>query len=73
MIMKIISEVYGQRQKGTHGIDNYLYEVTIELDGRRYTSSQILSGYFRHEDLHSVIKRDVQRNVMEFVREHIFK
>lgn len=70
--MRIISEVYGKPEKDTHGLTSYLYEVVVEISGKKYTAAHRIDAFRYLPDMHSHIKREVQRDVMERVRQEMF-
>lgn len=70
--MRIISEVYGPPKKDPHGLTSYLYEVVVEINGRKFAASQRIDAFRYLPDMHNYLKREVQRDVMERVRQELF-
>lgn len=70
--MRIVSEVYGKPEKDPHGLTTYLYEVVVEISGRKLAASHRIDAFRHLPDMHNHLKREVQRDVMERVRKELF-
>lgn len=70
--MQIISEVYGKPEQDHHGLTAYLYEVVVRINGRKFAASQRIDAFRYLPDMHNYLKREVQRDVMERVRQELF-
>lgn len=70
--MRIVSEVYGKPEKDPWGTTSYLYEVVVEINGRKFAASHRIDAFRHLPDMHNHIKREVQRDVMERARQEMF-
>ncbi|UAK70949.1 hypothetical protein [Aeromonas enteropelogenes] len=70
--MRIVSEVYGKPEKDSHGLTSYLYEVVVEINGRKFAASHRIDAFRHLPDMHKHLKSAVQRDIMEHIRQELF-